>query len=412
MVRKNKKSILPLEGINILDFTWAITGPAITRTFADYGATVIKIETLRAPDVTRLSTPFLDRKPGVNRSTFFANYNRNKLAMTLNLSHPKGVEIAKKLVAWADVVLESFTPGTMGKWGLDYDNLVKIKPDIIMLSTCSQGQTGPHARSPGYGFQLVALTGYAYITGWPDRIPAQPYGAYTDFVGPPYGVLAIISALEYRERTGKGQYLDLSQLEATLQPLGAILLDYDVNKRIAERQGNRDRAAAPHGVFPCTGEDHWVAIAVTNDKEWKSLCKAMGNPGLTREARFATFLDRRRNEDALEALIAKWTSALTARQAMEILQKNGVPAGMVNDPQDTREDPQLNSRGHYWEFDHAVIGKHYCDAPASIFSKTPAQPRSPSPLLGEHNNKVCKEFLKLSDEEVAELVVEGVIEMQ
>ncbi len=409
---QGKKNALPLDGIKVLDFSWAITGPAITRTLADYGATVVKIESLKAPDVSRLSTPFLDRKPGVNRSAFFANYNRNKMSATLNLSHARGAEIARKLALWADVVVESFTPGNMKKWGLDYENLVKIKPDIIMLSTCSQGQTGPGARLPGYGFQLVALTGYAYVTGWPDRVPAQPYGAYTDFIGPPYGVLAIVSALEYRHRTGKGQYLDLSQLEASVQPLGAVLLDYEVNGRVMERQGNRDKSYVPHGAYPCQGEDRWVAIAVTSDKEWKGLCQVMGTPEWTQESRFDTFLERKKNEDELNALISQWTSGLKAEEAMEILQRNGVPAGVVSNPRDLREDPQLNSRGHYWEFNHSVLGKHFCDAPASKFSKTSSRPQRPVPLLGEHHYKVYKEFLGLSDEEISELVVEGVIEVQ
>ncbi len=409
--RKTENNALPLEGIKVLDFSWAITGPAITRGLADYGATVVKIESLKAPDVSRLSTPFLDRKPGVNRSAFFANYARNKLSATLNLSLPRGVELAKKLAAWSDVVVESFTPGNMKKWGLDYESLVKIKPDIIMLSTCSQGQTGPGARLPGYGFQLVALTGYAYITGWPDRIPAQPYGAYTDFIGPPYGVLSIVSALDYRHRTGKGQYLDLSQLEASLQPLGAVLLDYDINGRVMERQGNRDKSFVPHGAYPCQGEDRWVALAVTNDKEWKGLCRALGNPAWAGETRFTTFLERKKNEEELDILISRWTKGLSAEEAMAVLQKNGVPAGVVNNPHDLREDHQLNSRGHYWEFDHPVLGKHYCDAPASIFSKTSARPRRPFPSLGEHNDLVYKEFLGLSDEEISELVIEGVIEI-
>lgn len=409
--KKTKKNVLPLEGVKVLDFSWAITGPAITRTLADYGATVAKIESLRAPDSARLSTPFLDRKPGVNRSAFFANYNRNKLSAALNMQDARGVEIAKKLVRWADIVVESLVPGNMKKWGMDYDSLVKIRPDIIMLSTCSQGQTGPGARLPGYGFQLVALAGYAYITGWPDRIPAQPYGAYTDFIGPPYGVLTIVSALDYRNRTGKGQYLDLSQLEASVQPLGAILLDYDVNGRILERQGNRDKSSVPHGAYQCQGEDRWIALAVTNDKEWKSLCRAMGDPAWTQESRFSTFLKRKRNEDDLNALVTKWTSGFKAEQVKDLLQNNGVPAGVLSNPQDLREDPQLNSRGHFWELNHPVLGKHFCDAPASKFSKTSAQPQRPAPLMGEHNNLVYKEFLGLSDEEISELVIQGVIEV-
>ncbi len=407
----NRNNDLPLEGVKVADFSWAITGPAITRTLADYGATVVKIESLVAPDVGRASSPYRDRIPGMNRSAFFANHNRNKLSLTLNLKKAKGVEVARKLITWADIVVENYTPGTMKKWGLEYESLIETKPDLIMLSTSSQGQSGPDARLPGYGFQLVALTGYAYITGWPGRIPAQPHGAYTDFIVPPYGVLAVVAALDYRWRTGQGQYLDLSQLEASLQPLGAIVLDYEVNGRIMERQGNKDSSAVPHGAYPCQGEDRWIALAVTDDGEWRGLCQAMGQPLWAQEARFATSLERKKNEEELDAFIARWTSTLEAEEAMELLQKRDVPAGVVENPRDLREDTQLESRGHYWEFNHEVLGQHFCDAPAATLSETPAQPQRPFPMLGEHNTEVLTGFLGLSDEDISELVIEGVIEV-
>lgn len=411
VIKKEEIAPLPLKDVKVADFSWALTGPAITRTLADYGATVVKIESLVAPDVTRLSSPYPDRIPGVNRSAFFANYNRNKYSLTLNLKNSRGTEIARKLISWADVVVESYTPGTMKKWGLDYESLLKIKSDIIMLSTSSQGQTGPHAMHPGYGFQLVALTGYAYITGWPGRIPAQPHGAYTDFVVPPYGVLAIVSALDYLKRTGRGQFLDLSQLEASLQPLAAILFDYQVNKRIMERSGNRDSSAVPHGAYPCKGDDCWVVLGVTSDKQWKALCQAMGNPRWTREERFVTCLERKKNEEDLDTLISRWTKTLEAKEAMELLQQRGVPSGMVKTPKDLREDPQLESRNHYWQLNHEVLGRHFCDAPPAQFSRTPARPQRPFPSLGEHNTWVLKEFLGLSDENISELVIEGVVEI-
>ena len=401
---------LPLEGLKVLDFTWVAAGPIMTVSLADFGATVLRIEPFGKPDMTRLASPFLDRSPGVNRSTYFADLNRNKYSLSLDLNHPHGPKLAKRFVAWADVVVESFRPGTMDKWGLSYADLAQLKPDIIMLSTSMQGQTGPHASLPGYGLQLSALAGFADLTGWPDRNPCIPYGAYTDAIAPPFGIAAIMAAIDYRRRTGKGQYLDLSQLEASLQFLAPAILEYSANGKAMSRTGNSCSFAAPHGVYPCRGNDRWCAIAIFTDAQWRNLCRAMGNPEWATDAVFSTLLDRIEHRDKLDVFISRWTENQTAEEMMAILQQAGVMAGVVQNGEDLHQDPQLKSRGHFWILDHPEIGRHACDAPSATLSKTPAEPQRPAPCLGEHNEYACREFIGLSDDEFMELLQEGVLD--
>src|SRR5262252_10756167 len=295
----------PLEGLKVLDFFWVAVGPMTTGYLAEYGATVVRVESRRRPDPLRSSPPFREARPGPNRSGYYASYNAGKRALGLNMGHPKAIEVVKRLVAWADVVAENFTPGTMQRWGLGYDELVKIKPDIIMLSTSMFGHGGPLSSQPGYGPVLSSLSGMTGITGWPDRAPTNPYGAYTDFVVPRFAVAAILAALDYRRRTGIGQHLDMSQLEASLHFIAPALLDCALNGRDGERTGNRDRGAAPHAAFPCRGKDNWVSIACLTDAHWQALKRAMGAPAWSAEERFTTLVGRKAHEDELETLIAE-----------------------------------------------------------------------------------------------------------
>ena len=285
-----------LKAVRIADFSWVIAGPAITTLLGSYGATVIRIETSYKPELLRTAPPFRDGKPGINRSGGFALFNNNKYGVTLNLNHPKGIEIARDLIRWADIVVENFIPGTMEKWGLGYSDIITFKPDIIMLSTCMQGQDGPRATHPGYGGQLTSLCGFTHLCGWPDRMPVRPSSGYTDVIGPRFGEAALVAALIYRLRKGKGQYFDLSQFEAGLQFLAPAVMDYMVNKRVAYRNGNRHPFWTPHGAYPCKGDDNWCVIAVTNDQEWQSLCRAFDDPLLARDPRFITILDRKKNQ--------------------------------------------------------------------------------------------------------------------
>jgi benzylsuccinate CoA-transferase BbsF subunit len=395
------------EGVKVADFSWHAAGPMIVKFLADFGATVVHIESAIRVDGLRMTPPFKDNKPGVNRSPSFADYNDNKYGITLNLKHPRGLEIAKKLIAWADVMAESFLPGTMKRFGLGYEEVCRIKPDIVMLSSCNQGQTGPNAHRPGFGTQLTAHAGFVNLTGWPDRSPVLPWGAYTDFTSGKLGAFILIAALDYRRRTGKGQYIDLSQYESSLHFIAPLLLDFAINGRVASRQGNAS-AAAPHAVYPCLGEDRWCAIAVHSDDEWVSLCRVMGKPELAQDPRFATLLERKKNEVELDRLIGEWTRHQPAEELMTGLQAVGVAAGIVQTTEDIMNDPQLKHRHHFWELEHPEIGRHNYESPGFKLSKTPCNLDMPGPLLGQHTEYVCTQILGMSDAEFVELLEQGV----
>ncbi len=398
------------RGLNIADFSWVGVGPISMRYFADYGAAVVRIESASRPETLRRGPPFKDGKPGLDRGAFFANYNAGKYSVSLNLKHPGARAVAARFVAWADVVAESFTAGAMDRLGLGYEWARRINPAVIYISSTNQGQTGPYAAQPGFGTQLVSLAGFTHIAGWPDRAPAGTYGAYTDFVNPKFAVATLAAALEWRRRTGQGVRLDLSQLEGGLQFLAPLVLDYIASGRIAGRHGNRARHAAPHGAYSCLGDDRWCVITVFTDAQWLGLRRAMGEPVWSREPRFATLLGRKRHEDELDALVSEWMRALPPEEVMRRCQAQGVPAGVVESTADLFSDPQLTHRGHFAVRDHAVIGPHAYDSFAFRLSRTPGGPAGPGPCLGQHNEQVLKGFLGYSDGELAELVVQGVLE--
>ena len=311
---------------------------------------------------------------------------------------------------WCDIMTESFTPEVMGKWGLDYDNVSKVRSDIIYLSTCMQGKKGPRSRVPGYGTMLTGLTGIDEITGWPDRSPSPPWDAYTDAICPRFNIAGVLAALEYRRRTGKGQLVEQSQYESSLHFVAPLIMDYFTNSHIATRKGNRLDYASPHGVFPCKGDDSWIALAVFNDDQWKQLCFAIGQPTWSLDARFATLRDRKENEDELESLLAEWTSHLAALEVESILQKVDVPCSAVEKAQDLFEDKQLEHRNFFTWLEHPEIGlMPYEPQSTYIMSKTPREICRPSPCLGEHNEYVLKEILDYTNEDVSDFIADGVI---
>lgn len=399
-----------LEGIRVISFCWAAAGPIITRTLAEHGAEVINIESSGIGDPSRVSPPFKDNIPGINRSGYFAIYNHNVCSVTLNLRHPKGIELAKRLIALADIVGESFRPGTMAKLGLGYDELRKVKPDIIMFSCSNLGQTGPYARQSGMGTQLTGYSGFFELLGYPDQEPQLPQGAYTDEISPYFALTALVAALCYRRRTGKGQYLDISQYEGGVHFLSPLVLDYNVNGRINKRSGNRCSFAAPHGAYPCRGDDRWCVIAVFNDQEWQGFCRVLDNPDWTQDRRFATLPARKQNEEELDRLIGEWTINFTPEEIMLKMQSAGVPAGVVETCPELFEDVQLQHRQHFRELEHPELGKYHPEAPAFKLSKTPAELNRPAPCLGQHNGYVYNKLLGISDEEFVALTEEGVFD--
>lgn len=396
-----------LEGVRIVEFGWAVVGPLTTSWAGGYGAEVIKVETRTRPDIIRSMTPFKNDKVNLDNSLFFGRENASKKSVALNLKLPQGRELAKRLAATADVVLDSYTAGVMAKWGLGYQDLIQVKPDLIMLSSCMYGQTGALRSMPGYGVPLTAISGLTYHCGWPDRKPCGPYGSYTDYLVPRLNLLAIISALARRQRTGQGVYLDAAQLEASVQFVAPALLDYALTGRVAQREGNREAQAAPHGVYPCAGQDRWVAITVLDDRQWKGLVHAMGSPEWALDPELERLEGRLARAEELDRRIAEWTSTKQDHAVMALLQALKVPAGVANDGRDLGEDPQLTHDRYFTRREHPVMGAVDYAAHALEFSAAP-QRVDRSPCLGEHTKEICQGLLGLGEDEYQRLEQEGV----
>ena len=402
----------PLEGLKVLDFCWVAMGPMTTKYLAEYGATVVRVESAKRPETLRTAAPFKDGVSGINRSGYFANNNPNKYGITIDMRHPRAKDLILRVIPWADLVTENFTPGTMESWGLGYREIKKVNPGIIMLSASMLGRGGPLERQPGFGPVLASLAGMTHITGWPDRDPVNPYGAYTDFVVPRFAVAAILAALDYRRRTGEGTHLDISQLETSIHFSAPFILDYAVNGREQDRMGNRDPGAAPHGVYPCKGEDRWITIACTTDAEWQALCRVMDptGQGEVHTESYSTLRGRKSDEDDLDRIIGEWTKEWDAGKLMDALQSAGVPAGVVNDSRDLFEDAQLTHREHFKYLDHPEIGPYASEGSEFNLSRTPGSLDRPAPLIGQHTEYVLKDIFGLSDDDYRALKNEGVLE--
>ncbi len=398
------------EGLRIADFAWVGVGPNATMQMAFHGAEVIRIESSLKPDTFRSSGPRPAGEGSIDASAYFAKFNRGKLGMALNLRHPRAIEAAKRLVAVSDIVTESFVPGFLDRIGLGWEELRQIRPDLIMASMSMEGQSGPHAGFRGFGLTLQATAGVTALTGWPDRAPVGTGVAYTDWIATHMAIIALLAALDHRRRTGEGQYIDVSQLEASTLVLDAALSDALNTGRTAQPQGNRDPRHAPHGVFPCAGEDRWCAIAVTSDEQWRALARIIGGGELAADPRYAETAQRLAAQDELEALIGAWTAPRAVGDVERALQAAGVPAHRVSTMQDVQEDPQLAQRGHWWPSEHPVIGKVSYESPAWRLSETPPPHPTHAPLLGQDNEYVYRELLGYSEEEFTELLIEGVVQ--
>ncbi len=414
---------MALEGLKVLDFTWVAVGPITIKYLADNGATVIRVESVTRRDDLRGAPPHKDGVPGINRSQFPASYNTSKYGLGVNMSKPEARAVIRRLIkTWQpDVVSESFTPPVKKRWGLDYESLRELKEDIILFSACQQGQTGPKAAFAGFGMQAAAHAGFYHLTGWPDRGPLPPYGAYSDFINPPNGAAAILAALEYRDRTGKGQHIDLAQFECAIQYLSPLVLDYQMTGRAMTRNGNGDPGYAPHGVYPCATPEnepekpirtggHWCAIVVTTEEEWGALCESMGMPEMRTDPRFESPGKRLENSEELNGIISGWTSGFESRELMEKLQEAGVPAGVVQSQSELWTDPQLAHLGFFQMLEHTECGPMPYDGLQFQLSKTPARLRWAQALIGEHNEFVLKEFAGLDGDEIAELIAAEALE--
>jgi crotonobetainyl-CoA:carnitine CoA-transferase CaiB-like acyl-CoA transferase len=394
-------------GLKILEFGAGAAVPLATRYFADQGATVVKIESRQRPDFLRTLRD--DGSGKLDHSLFFACINPNKLSAGLNMKDPRATGLAKRLIGWADLVIENFAPGVMEKWGLSYAAIKDEFPGLIMVSTCLWGQTGPERAYPGFGGQGSALAGFNYLTGWADREPLGPFGTITDSISPRYTIVATAAALLHRARTGEGTYIDVSQVETGVYGLGEWLLGYEASGSTAARAGNRSPHAAPHGVFPCAGEDRWIAIAVHDDDDWLRLVAAMGRPAWATAAELGSADGRLPAVDAIETHLAAWTATHDAAELAATLQAAGLDAAPVADMQDLLTDPQLAHRGHFTELTHPVVGRYVVEAMGLRFSAAPMQFTRPAPCLGADSKEAYCGLLGMGEAEYAELSAAGVL---
>lgn len=400
---------LPLQGIRIADFSWAWAGPYCSLQLAFMGAEVIKIESRRRLDMNRQVGPYIDDVRGPNRGGSFNTWNQGKLSITLNLSTPEGVDLAKRLVSISDVVIENMTPGVMDRLGLGYEELVAVKPDIIMVSLSGFGAYGPMKSNPAFGTPLVFMSGLASLTGYPGGEPRAVGISYPDPNAGLHAAFVILSALWYRKQTGKGQYIDLSEWEAVLAIMPEGIMETLINGREPPRIGNRDFLMAPYGCYPCQGDDEWVTIAVGSDAEWRALADAIGRPELACDPRYATAQQRKANEDELDAILSIWTQKHTKWEIAEALQRSGVAAFPTMNCKDLSDDPHLNERGFFIQLDHAEVGLRKHTGVGWKLAATPATIKRPAPLLGEDNDYVFKTLLGLSDIEIEDLTARQVL---
>lgn len=392
---------MPFSNLTVIDLAWVVAGPAIGRTLADYGATVIRVESTRKPDTARLIGPFKDGVVDWDRSALFDTYNAGKFGITLDLKSESGKEVLIDLVKSADILIESFSPGQLEKWGLGWETLHEQNPRLILLSTSLLGQSGPFRNFAGFGNLGSALSGYQNLAGEPDRPPIGPLGPYTDYVGPRFSLIALMAAMEKRRVTGQGCWLDVSQVEAGIQflaPEVAYAAETGVN---VEACGNRDIHYAPHGVFRCDGKDNWIAIAVRTDKEWKRLADLIG--GEARDSKWDLFKNRKDEEHELESLVSSWTSNKEADEIEKILQAINLPAYKVCSPEDIINDKQLEAREHFIRRPHPLGGESIFDASRYNLSLCKLNYSRVAPHPGRDNEFILKEILGYEDERIADL---------
>ncbi len=401
---------LPFNGLKVVDFSWVMAGPVAPKYLADHGATVVRVESEKRPDTLRANGPYKDGVPGANRSQFFGDFNTSKLGITLDLKKPAGLGVARRLVGWADLLVESFTPGTMDDLGIGYEVARELNPSIIFASSCQMGQTGPASSFAGYGYHAAAIAGFYEITGWPDLPPDGPWSAYTDCVSPRFFAATIMASLDRRRRTGRGERIDLSQLEAALTFLAPQLIDYQTSGGIVTRAGNRSETAAPHAAYPCAGDDQWCAIAVESDEQWQALRIAIGDPEWAREERFATAAGRLATQEEIDERLGEWTRKRPPHEVMRILQEAGVPAGVAQRSSDLLRDPQLAHRGFHRYMDHPEMGNIPYSGHEFRIRGYDNGPRFPAPCLGQHNEHVMREILGMTDDEMAEVLAAGAVE--
>ena len=398
----------PLEGLKVLDLFWALAGPGATRTLADFGATVVRVESETRPELLRSANPFRGEDGDFEGSLQYHSSNAGKMHLQLNLAIPESRQVLMDMVAWADVVTESFTPRAVRKMDLTYETLRKVNPGVIVVSSCLMGDSGPLCDYPGFGTAGASFAGFYPIVGWPDRLPSGPYTAYTDYVSPRTTLAAILAALDHRDRTGEGQHIDFSQMEAAMHLISPLLLDDALHDRPAGRVGNADRVMAPHAVVPTApaSDDRWIAIACETDQHWQSLASLVGRDDLAD----LTSAERLERADELEALLGQWTVEQDGESLQATLQSAGVPAHQVQNSAECVADPQLLHRDHFRSVTHPTHGDSFVEAPPFNLSRTPGGPRWAGPTMGQHTFEVLSELLGYDTDRIAEVAAAGCLE--
>ena len=399
----------PLEGLKVADFSWVGVGPISGKYLADHGANVIRIESSTKADNLRTAGPYKDDEAGWNRSQFYGEFNTSKRSLALDMKHERADEISQRLLGWADVVLESFTPGAAERLGIGYEAARAANPGVIMVSTCLMGQSGRCASMAGYGYHAAGVAGFFDLTGWPDRDPVGPWNAYTDTVAPRFLTATLLAALDHKRRTGEGQHIDLGQMEAALHFLAPEMIAHQTTDLDFRRNGNRSLDAAPQGVYPCAGDDEWCAIAVENDAQWAALRQVLGDPEWARSPSLDHVAGRIAAHDRIDEALAAWTRDRKPREAMDTLTRAGVPAGHVQRSSDLMHDPQYRQRGFHREIEHAEMGRIPYSGHQFRISGYDNGPRFAAPLLGGESFEILSEELGFAPEEVADLMASGTI---
>lgn len=398
---------LPLSGCRVVDFGWVWAGTLMGSILGAYGAEVIKMESRRRIDGMRLGKVFEVGKE-LEKNPNFHNLNRNKLSARVNMAEEEGAKLIKELVKKSDIVIENFTPGTLKKRGLGYESLSEVKPDLIMVSLAPMGQKGPLSNLVTYAPVISALSGIDSMVGYPGENPIGFKHAYADVVASMCGLFSVLAAIRHRNRTGEGQYIDLSQGESVMPSMGEAFMDYEMNKRVMGLQGNTSKTMAPHGIYPCAGDDKWVSIAVKTDEEWQSFCKVLGNPAWAADEKFRDPEQRIANAAELDGQVAAWTKNHENYEVTEMLQNAGVAAAPMLDTSEIFLDPHMNERKVFVDVEHPVLGSTVLyNWPWKMNDVDSKMQRAP--LFGEHTKYVFEDILGLSREEIDKLMEEKVI---
>jgi crotonobetainyl-CoA:carnitine CoA-transferase CaiB-like acyl-CoA transferase len=393
-------TIKPLTGLRVLDFTWMLAGPYATRIFADFGADVIKVQSKKTA-----------RGAESSLTGYFNTWNRNKRSITLDLSHPEARDMVLKLTAKSDVVIENFSPRVMPNWGLGYERLKEVKPDLIMLSMSAMGQEGPWKDHVAFAPTLHALSGLTHLTSFEKDVPIGLGYAYADIVAGLYAAFAVLAALEYRDRTGQGQYIDLSEYEAICTLMGPVLVNASVTEKEILPHGNCPDGieAAPYGCYPCSGMDRWCVLVVSSEEEWQNFCRVLGHREWMDDDRFATMAKREQNRKELDELVTKWTIQHKAEEVVHLLQEAGVSSGVVQNAEELSRDPQLVARDFFVQLDHPVLSQAISDRSPIRFEEDHTVGWKAAPRLGEDNRSVFLELLGLTESKLSSYAEKGII---